>query len=128
LPVLPRLNGGRAEHLMMVKTGAPLPVDERLVLRLWRSDVTVSVTNPVPIRLWVGTVIAERIKPIYELAVITSETRDMNVPVRSLADALPAARLVRRHEAEGYPNWDGTVLLGGDQALGSPFKPDSEQR
>lgn len=43
LPVLPQLYGGHAEALTLVKTGSSVPPDQRLVLRLWRSDVTLSV-------------------------------------------------------------------------------------
>lgn len=111
LPVLPRLGRGRAEGLVMVKTGAPEPADERLVLRLWRSSVVVSTTDSITLPLWIGTVVIERIKPVYSLVSIASERSDLNAPLDRLADAVPGVRGIRFDEVGRHRDWDGSVLL-----------------
>jgi undecaprenyl-diphosphatase len=127
LPVLPRLNNGRVERLVMVKTGSPLAADERLVLRMWRSDVVMPSTAPLPIRLWIGTVVIERVTSVLSLGVIASETPDMKTPVHRLAADLTGARIMRRHAVEGYANWDGTVLLAEDDVLGGAHRAHTDR-
>lgn len=111
LPVLPRLDGGRSEGLVMVRTGGPVPTDQRLVLRLWRSDVILSA-SPTPLPIWHGTVVTERIKPVASLVTVATEGRNMDVPLRILHDALPSARVERRQEVTDDLHWNGVVLLG----------------
>jgi membrane protein DedA with SNARE-associated domain/membrane-associated phospholipid phosphatase len=60
LPVLPQLNGGRFEALLLVRD-APAGADpgEQLVLRLWPTRVRL---EPGAIRVWVGTVATQRLR------------------------------------------------------------------
>jgi undecaprenyl-diphosphatase len=111
LPVLPRLDGGRAEALVMVKTGGSVPLDQRLVLRLWRSDVVLSA-GYASLRLWIGTVVTERIKPIASLVTIATGQRNIDFPLRLLHDALPSVQVGQRPEVTDDVRWNGVVLLG----------------
>jgi membrane protein DedA with SNARE-associated domain/membrane-associated phospholipid phosphatase len=60
LPVLPQLNGGRYEALLLVRD-APAGADpsQQLVLRLWPTMVRL---EPGATRLWVGTVATQRLR------------------------------------------------------------------
>ena len=111
LPVLPRLDGGRAEALVMVKTGGSVPADQRLVLRLWRSDVVLS-TGSASLPLWIGTVVAERIKPVAALIAIATERPNMDFPLRLLHEALPSVQVGHRPEVMDDVHWNGIVILG----------------
>ena len=112
LPVLRRLNSGRAEGLVMIKTGAPLSADERLVLRLWRSDVVVSTPGVGMASLWIGTVAEERAESVLSLLTVVEERWDMNAPLHLLAPAIQSTRTIRRPDYIPDAFWDGTVLLG----------------
>ena len=95
LPVLPRLESGRPEALVLIRTGSGLPAGERLVLRLWRSDVRLSLAG-ARAPLWLGGVTAQRVGRAYGMV---TTTRDVPVPdptLRRLAASLPLARLQRR--------------------------------
>jgi undecaprenyl-diphosphatase len=111
LPVLPRLDGGRAEALVMVKTGGSVPLDQRLVLRLWRSDVILSAGS-ASLPLWIGTVVTERIKSVASLVTIATGQRNMDFPLRLLHDALASVQVGHRPEVTDDVRWNGVVLLG----------------
>ena len=127
LPVLPRLNNGRVERLVMVKTGRPLAANERLGLRLWRSDVVIPGTGSALVRVWIGAVVTETIKPVLSFGAVALENSNINVPVALLDADLTGARIVRRHAVEGDANWNGTLLLAGERVLGGPADADTGQ-
>ena len=111
LPVLPRLNGGRSESLTMVRTGGPVPEDERLVLRLWRSDVILSDGLRV-LPLWIGTVVAERVTHVASLVTVAKDEKNLSAPLRLLHDTLPSAHLERRKAATSGGRGNEFVLIG----------------
>jgi undecaprenyl-diphosphatase len=111
LPVLPRLDRGHTEGLVMSRTAGSLPEDQRLVLRVWRSDVTLSA-GATSLPLWIGTIVAERIDRVMWLATVAREEPDMNTPLSNLHNALPWAPVERRPEIIADPQWNGFVLLG----------------
>ncbi len=111
LPVLPRLNGGRAEALVMVKTGDLVPPGQRLVLRLWRSDRILSAGS-ASLPLWIGTVVAERIDSVASLVAIAAVQRNLDFLLRLLQDALPSVQTGHRPEVTNDVRWNGVVLLG----------------
>ncbi|HET9148756.1 MAG TPA: LssY C-terminal domain-containing protein, partial [Acetobacteraceae bacterium] len=116
LPVLPRLDSGRSERLVMIKAGAGIPKDERLVFRLWRSDVQVPMPDGSLTSLWIGTVTDERMERMFSLLNIPEDRRNMNTPLHRLASDISCSRVVRRMKAGNSSFWNGSVLLG-------PFKP-----
>ena len=64
----------------MIRTAGSLSEDQRLVLRVWRSDVILSAgTTSSP--LWIGTVVAERIDHVMRLATVAREEPNMNTPL-----------------------------------------------
>jgi hypothetical protein len=82
-----------------------------VVLRLWRSNVILS-GGPAPLPLWIGTVVAERIKPIASFMAIATEQRDINFPLHVLHHAVPFVRIEHRPEVANDLHWNGLVLLG----------------
>ncbi len=111
LPVLPHLDNGRAEALVLIKTGGNLPANQRLVLRLWPSGTVLSrgaETQP----LWIGTAVAERVEHLKPLASLFDERNDVNGALRALQSALPGALVENRGPAVSGPKWNGEVLLG----------------
>jgi hypothetical protein len=99
LPVLPRLESGRAEGLVMIKTKG-VATGERLVLRLWQSDVLVPPSEgaaPEGMRpIWIGTVTKEAVQKMAFLLDIPHDTGTPDRPLRRLAAAIPHGRVVRR--------------------------------
>ncbi len=125
LPVLPRLESGRPEALVLIRTGSDLPAGERLVLRLWRSDVRLSLAG-AHAPLWLGGVTAQRVGRAYGLV---TTTRDVAVPARTLARlaaALPLARLQRRAAADAGAG--GGVLLAAAPDLAPGIVQDAARR
>lgn len=114
LPVLPRLDSGREEHLIMIfplKGEAPAG---RLVLRLWRSGTVLGGIGGSPQPLWIGTVVEERIRRFPPFMTLIHETPNVNVPLAIAASALETKRLVKRTMMPLSPFWNGTVVLSGD--------------
>jgi hypothetical protein len=111
LPVLPHLQDGRPEALVMTKTGPPLAPNERITLRVWPSGmVLTSGARAVP--LWIGAVTIERVAPVSFLFTTATDEKRILPAVAALKNALPQAAIVRRPDLAGYRGWDGTVLLG----------------
>ena len=111
LPVLPHLDNGRAEVLVLIKTGGDVPANQRLILRLWRSGTVLSAgagTRP----LWIGSVVAETVEHLKPLASLVDERGDVNGALRILKSALPGAWTQSRGPTVAGPAWDGEVLLG----------------
>jgi undecaprenyl-diphosphatase len=111
LPVLPHLDNGRAEALVMIKAGGDVLPDQRLILRLWPSGTVLSDgTASQP--LWIGTVVAERVEHLRPLASLVDERNDVNGPLQVLKSALPEARLEERAPVLAGPDWNREVLIG----------------
>ncbi|MDE2240614.1 MAG: phosphatase PAP2 family protein, partial [Rhodospirillales bacterium] len=109
LPVLPHLDNGRAEALVMIKTGKDVPHGQRLILRVWPSGtVLTSAGGTEP--LWIGTVVAEKIEHLKPLGTLVDEQDGVDEAMQDLKSALPAARQEGRTPAR--QNWNGEVLLG----------------
>ncbi|MGH3184140.1 MAG: LssY C-terminal domain-containing protein, partial [Streptosporangiaceae bacterium] len=110
LPVLPRLDSGRPEKLVLIRTGNGIPDRERLVLRLWQSD-TVLTAGPVRAPLWLGSLATERIAHVAWLATITGEAAVSSSELQKLSAMLPVSRVQSRSTVDSDPNWDGSLLV-----------------
>ncbi|MCB5944365.1 bifunctional DedA family/phosphatase PAP2 family protein [Acidocella sp. KAb 2-4] len=109
LPVLPHLDNGRAEALVMIKTGGTVPQGQRLILRVWPSGTVLShagQTQP----LWIGTVVAEKVAHLKPFASLVDERDDVNSAMQTLRAALPGIKPENR--APAGAEWNGEVLLG----------------
>jgi undecaprenyl-diphosphatase len=111
LPVLPEVNDGRHQSLLLI---APHGPDARYLtlLRLWPSNTALNDGKPV----WVGKV--GRQSPDHTLPIITylKSDRDYDAPLRELAAALQRSGKVamnwRRREPGNHDlQWNGEVLL-----------------
>lgn len=111
LPVLPRLESGRPEKLVLIRPDNGMLHGERLVLRLWQSGVVLT-TGPVQIHLWLGSVATEKIGQVAWLTTITQDAAVSSSELRKLSAALPTAQIQYRTTANTGPNWDGSVLTG----------------
>ncbi|MFH1817544.1 MAG: VTT domain-containing protein [Pseudomonadota bacterium] len=112
LPLLPRVHDGANEALALIYPLKGKP-DQRLVLRLWSSEKTLTPRTPI----WVGTVTEERISRPLAWFNLPQDSQDFNVPRLALFESLSGmpTRLVKR---DGMPRsaseetvWDKTVLL-----------------
>lgn len=112
LPLLPRVHDGANEALALIYPLKGKP-DQRLVLRLWSSEKTLTPRTPI----WVGTVTAERISRPLAWFNLPQDGQDFNVPRLALFESLSGlpTRLVGR---DGVPQsvseeivWDKGVLL-----------------
>ncbi|MBU6426453.1 MAG: bifunctional DedA family/phosphatase PAP2 family protein, partial [Rhodospirillales bacterium] len=95
LPVLPHLDNGRAEALVLIKTGGNVPPAQRLILRVWPSGTVLSNdagTQP----LWIGTVAAEKVEHLKPLASLVDERDDVNAALRILKSSLPGTQTESR--------------------------------
>lgn len=111
LTVLPQLNGGRPEDLVMVRTSGLRSAGQRLVLRLWRSDVLLSDGARL-LPLWIGTVVAERVQHVAWLVTIMKDEENMVAPLRLLHSDLLSTQFKRRSRLATDPRSHGLVLLG----------------
>jgi undecaprenyl-diphosphatase len=112
LPVLPHLESGHQERLVLVH---PVPGDltnRRLVLRLWQSNVELGPPGTDATPLWIGTVIEERSRRIATLLTLLQNVPDYDGPRQALGAALGAHRLAMRGPSFRQAGWDGGVLLG----------------
>ena len=109
LPVLPHLDNGRSEALVMIKTGSNVPRGQRLILRVWPSSTALTnagLTQP----LWIGTVVAEKVEHLKPFASLVDEQNDVNSALQTLRMALPGIESENR--APAVAEWNGEVLLG----------------
>ncbi|OYV40450.1 MAG: hypothetical protein B7Z80_04465 [Rhodospirillales bacterium 20-64-7] len=111
LPVLPHLDNGRAEALVMIEAGGGLPPDQRLILRLWPSGVVLS-GGLVPQPVWIGTVVIEAVEHLKPLVTVVDEQQDVNEALDRLKAALPKAQLEGRLPAIISPDWNGKIIIG----------------
>jgi membrane protein DedA with SNARE-associated domain/membrane-associated phospholipid phosphatase len=113
LPVLPRLENGRPEVLVLTRAAAGGGGTARLVLRLWRSDVRLAAGAGAPaVPLLVGTVARERLERPAWFLTTAHELPGFDGPRDRLAAEIPDHRLVPRGPALRAAGWDGRVLLG----------------
>ncbi len=112
LPVLPRLENGQQEALVMVRLIAAKAGTARLVVRLWRSDVMLSAVGVAAVPLWIGTVAEEHIERLMSMLTTTRQLPTFNGPRNTLASAIEIGRLAERGPNFREPGWDGSVLLG----------------
>ena len=111
LPVLPHLEDGRPEALVMVKTGTPLHGKERVVLRVWPSAVRLADGTRI-LRLWIGAVTIERIEPVSFLFTEAVTEKVIGPALSALHAALPETTIRQRGGAAAQPVQTHTVLLG----------------
>lgn len=116
LPVLPLLESGRPEVLVLVLVLTP-PAggragQARLVLRLWRSDVRLAAAGAPAVPVLIGTVAEERIEHPTGFLTTTDPLPGYDGPRNSLAADIPDHRLVQRGPRLHSRGWDGRVLLG----------------
>ncbi|WP_297369249.1 bifunctional DedA family/phosphatase PAP2 family protein [Acidocella sp.] len=109
LPVLPHLDSGRAEALVMIKAGNGAAPEQRLILRIWFSGTVLTSAGGIQ-PLWIGTVVVETVEHLKPLASLVDEQDGANQSLRSLQSALPGAWLQTRPATKS--RWDGEVLLG----------------
>lgn len=119
LPVLPHLESGRPEMLVMTLPAGARPGQSRLVLRLWRSAVRLEGAGATAVPLLVGTVTAERVERPTWFLTTTARLPGYDGPRDRLAAGLPDHRLVERGPRRRSRGWDGRVLLG--RAAGPPL-------
>lgn len=113
LPVLPSFESGRVEGLAMIRTGHGLPADERVVLRLWRSDAIVPEGAGRLRSIWIGTLGIERVGRMFSLVNVPQGIRAPDSLTRAVAAALPGARLRHRPRHGGK---DGVILAMSPEA------------
>lgn len=114
LPVLPRLQDGRLEQMVMTRTLATPGAQGRIVFYIWRSNTSVRTDSGAIKPLWIGTVLLERMHMVAGLIPILREDSDMNEPRNRLAMAISDARLAYRQNHGGLTSiWDGGVLFAG---------------
>lgn len=116
LPVLPHLNSGHREALVLVHAAGR----GRLVLRLWSSGVALTDAKRPDTPLYVGTVTEERPRRAASLMTLTRQVRDYDGPRNVLAVALSWRRLVARAAAPPDQSWDGCVLLAQTERAVAP--------
>ena len=116
LPVLPRLESGRPEKLVLIQPDARMPHSERLVLRLWQAGVVLT-TGSEQVPLWLGSISTEQIGQVAWLTTITYEAAVTGSELRKLSAALPGAQVQYRPTVDAEPNWDGAILLANTVEL-----------
>jgi membrane protein DedA with SNARE-associated domain/membrane-associated phospholipid phosphatase len=109
LPVLPHLQSGRPEVLVLTRAAGGEAGQARLVLRLWRSDVRVSATGEPSVPVLLGTVTKERLQRPTWFLTMAERVPGYDEPRDSVAADLPRHRLVERGLHSRF--WDGRVIL-----------------
>ena len=117
LPVLPHLDNGHREALVLVHAVATHPDTERLVLRLWRSGVELTRSGTAALPLFIGTVIKQRARRAAPVMTLANELGQFTAPRNVLAAALPWRRLAARPGTAATRAWDGCVLLARAERL-----------
>ncbi len=113
LPVLPHLQNGDPTVLVMVHSLGRAASRERLVLRLWPSDLRVSGLASAQKPVFIGTVSEERASRLALIGTITQELPHYDRPRDTLGEALAAGphRMAERPLKRAQRGWDGGVLL-----------------
>lgn len=111
IPVLPRWDDGRRADLVMLHTGHGIASDERLVLRLWKTSVSVTTRAGRVQTLRIGEIEMQRLQRMFSTLTIPVSEGSAGSVLPQLAAAFPASRLVTR-AADG-----ATVLLAGNRPV-----------
>lgn len=109
LPVLPRLDAGKAPALTLQMAG-PSGAHDRLFLRIWPSSYGLSA-HPSE-RIWLGSVVDEKLVRPLSLITLARDMGHYDRPRNVLEKSLADTRTVRRPPGPGSGTWDGRVLLG----------------
>lgn len=109
LPVIPVFASGRLPSLTLVRANGEGAPTDRLVLRLWASDL--ELVDGEPVLLWNGSVVEERLYHPLSLITLVSTQPDFNAPRLALAGGLEGGKLVSRSIEVTSQDWDGQVLL-----------------
>ena len=122
LPVLPRLNDGRAPALTLIHAkGSDGRPAARWVLRLWNTDVRLTAPGGSVQPLWAAAITLERFHGRFAPLAVGFERSRVAIPWRLLEHALGAAqRAMRTDDKAGVK-----VMLAAEPALGLP--PDAPQ-
>ncbi|MGH8295910.1 MAG: VTT domain-containing protein [Steroidobacteraceae bacterium] len=112
LPVLPQLENGRPEVLVLTRAAGGSAGEARLVLRLWRSDLRVDIAGPRVAPVLVGTIGEEHVEHPAWFLTTARELPEYDRPRDRVAAEIPDHRLARRQPKLYGPGWDGRVLLG----------------
>ncbi len=111
LPVLPHLDNGHREALVLVHAVGAHPDTERLVLRLWRSGVELTRSGASALPLFIGTVTEQRARRVAPIMTLADELDQFTAPRAALGSALARQRLLARPGTAPTSAWDGCVLL-----------------
>lgn len=115
LPIIPQLNDGRREALVLVLPGdSQTRPDESLVLRVWPADVMIEAHVPV----WVGTIAWQRVECL-PLVSFPSDAGGYADALRRLSATTGSSQwiIVQRHpgmpeeRGENDAGWAGETLL-----------------
>lgn len=124
LPVLTRLHDGRPARLILFEPSAESPDRRsRLILRVWLSNVVLDDGPQGPYRLWLGSVVEQRLYRLGSFLTYGAAVRDENAPRARLEADFAPFRVVARPAAPDPWGWNGWVLLGHDPSLALPM-PD----
>jgi undecaprenyl-diphosphatase len=110
LPVLPRLQDGRVERLVMTRTLAAPDVQTRIVIYLWRSNTAIATNAGATKPLWIGTVLLEQLHMTAGFIPLLHDSYDVNRPRNLLAEAMTNRRIAYRPGVKSM-TWDRGVLL-----------------
>lgn len=111
LPVLPHLENGHREVLVLVHPVKMHPSRQRLVLRLWRSDFKLTRRTARSVPVYIGSVVDQHAKRVTYLMTLTYISNNYNAPRDELAASLMCHRLAKRTGTSLGRRWDGRVLL-----------------
>jgi undecaprenyl-diphosphatase len=113
LPVLPKLNEGQPQTLAFQKVDGP---DRRLVLRLWRTQYSIALSDGASKPLWLGALEVERVVRRRSVLYFADEDADP----RAAADELAAASGRMQVASRASPGRPPVVLIYLRLAPGSP--------
>ena len=128
LPTLTRLHDGRPARLILVypQKSADGAGQSRLILRLWRANLRIEDRPKSIYRLWLGTVVEQRISHLGKFLAFAVPLRDENAPRALLEAALAPVKAVSRGAAIDPWGWNGWVLLAHDATVSLPV-PETEK-
>ncbi len=118
LPVLTQLHDGRPARLILIRPEKG-PA-KRLILRLWRAPVELDTGDGRSSRLWLGTVVEQRLYHVGSFLTFGRAVRDENAPRAELEAALLPGRTVQRAMAVDRWGWSGWVLLAHEPDMTLP--------
>lgn len=107
IPALPRWDNGRPADLVMLFTGHGLAANQRLVLRLWKTGISVTAPDGRSLLLHIGEIEQQKLQRMFATLTIPIPKGTTTSMLPEIARSLPVARLVAG--ASG----GRTVLLAG---------------